>query len=638
MNQPSWLTRRSSPVCADITMTLLSFLPDIAVQLVAHFLPLPQILQLARCCKRLQSSLDSPFTFKHCPPLFLVYSSDRLCNFSGPLRHARMAVYWLLHSSAIEASPHDVQGLLDSNACIHSLDASYCQHVPVPLLISLLSGSRIKTSLRELILQRGHMPSSTNVDLIRTVCAMPHLQSLTLGHCCGPLKDWSSIPAPPSLTSLTFFPGNSAMFALPFLRAPSLKHLHLKKAGLAPVLPEGSSSPINLCSILRGLPIETLVIDDCHDPLSLPLLLASLSSLTTLHLRRCAFVDSIVGACVRSCASLRTLIIEPGYRISEWRDTRRRMDPLHWDSNARFHVLNEFPLLQVIIRWRPCNKNADQALAVAAHVWREQQGLNDQKQIRFDSSVPVLPRSEPRVGKAPRYDKRFPRQVAPRTNKAQDQQSPLLRSSDDALRLVMQRLDAKSLLCFARCSHRTYYLSDAPFVWRNSPLHLTALRFTCMRQSRLVRHIPLHLSWSKHETFAYYGAIEHTLCRHPLMNLVSVNQVGCRGMNTFNGEWDRKRQWTRFLSQPAVQRLQQLHTDEESDLYLLRMMRGLPCLTQLKLKLAHDSLREERLRYLRSFPMLQSLCVEPSCGWSHRCFCDLDRTLRTTQPDRFTRG
>ena len=49
-------------------------LADVEVQLCMQFSPLPALLQIARCSRRLQTQADSPCAFKHAPPRVLVCS------------------------------------------------------------------------------------------------------------------------------------------------------------------------------------------------------------------------------------------------------------------------------------------------------------------------------------------------------------------------------------------------------------------------------------------------------------------------------------------------------------------------------------------------------------------------------------
>ena len=89
-------------MCADLALVMQQ-LPDVLAQLVMQCLPIPELLQFARCNRRLFSQSDSAFAFKLVPQLTRSWSMD--CSTLGlkHLCHAPITLKPRLNSAGLDA-------------------------------------------------------------------------------------------------------------------------------------------------------------------------------------------------------------------------------------------------------------------------------------------------------------------------------------------------------------------------------------------------------------------------------------------------------------------------------------------------------------------------------------------------------
>lgn len=159
-------------------MSLLSLHP-IELQLVAQFLPVREILSMARLCRFTLDALDSPFAFR-CDPLKFA-TKDFVPGALSPdlrlLRHVEVSLVWSCPDPYGSCWPSDVTDLLaiaTKSTGVVALDATQWRAVPADLSERLLFSPCMR-ELRELRLCPGLVLSPAGMAAVGT---LPHLRIL----------------------------------------------------------------------------------------------------------------------------------------------------------------------------------------------------------------------------------------------------------------------------------------------------------------------------------------------------------------------------------------------------------------------------------------------------------------------------
>ena len=264
---------------------------------------------------------------------------------------------------------------------------------------------------------------------------------------------------------------------------------------------------------LLELKFESCVLGPAEGNTGLLLLPAFklLSSLTWLHLLRCT-LDANALIAVSSPPALRTLIIGSGFRPgNRW----KRGD---LETPATFNFMEERPVLQVIIRTRP-DSASPSGMASAAYFARMQscvQRFPNRFRIETGEVPPKLRRRERGHEIVPRFDRGLRKEPRRMFN---SQATPMDRTPDALVQLVMQPLDLHSLLAFARCSRRMRQLADTPRVWSHLKRELSLAMLPHTR-SRLMRHIPLTVHCYR---FGGVGLFDRAIRGSPFLNVLEVD-------------------------------------------------------------------------------------------------------------------
>ena len=283
-------------------------LADVEVQLCMQFCPLPALLQLARCSRRLHSQADSPFAFKHAPPRVLICSpTNPPVGLESLLRHVPMtlkpSVVWTDLDRMVALLPARFHGLDVLNMRL-SYDGC-ARFLSLPSVQSIVS------------LQMDRAPAGWfSSESVAAVARLPLLQSLSMrGDDATSEESLRMLTASPTLTSLSFndsnFTPSGRLRSL--AEAPSLKHLSVYRPFIYSTDWVASFGSPGL-SRLQSLEFDWCIFSgpqNCRpiDPDHAEDVFTSLSSLTSLHLKMPFGIDRLLPSLVHA-RSLRSLRIE----------------------------------------------------------------------------------------------------------------------------------------------------------------------------------------------------------------------------------------------------------------------------------------------------------------------------------------
>jgi hypothetical protein len=319
-------------------------LADIEVQLCMHGMMTLERLQFARCSRQLMHAAQSPFAWKHAPPLVIDFPTRKSAAASDDdirsdgrhhsmLRHCALFVHLQPIDTGRWSVCHplvtDLIALASSSVQpIHTLDAG---NVILDLRqwLRLLACPPLQTHLRSIRFHNWSNFVEGGVKLFRALAALPSLSTLRMdmswvGHEEGPAAGAELVHLR-SLTSLRFRDGGQQGWTSQLdnvAAIPGLKRLHVHSPSLY-----GGAFKQFCCSFDRIMhQLEVLKLDyfACGGARVAERVtaedyaagFASLRALRCLHLIRVFSVDVMI-AHVHHIPNLRTLDIQPN--AETWR-------------------------------------------------------------------------------------------------------------------------------------------------------------------------------------------------------------------------------------------------------------------------------------------------------------------------------
>jgi hypothetical protein len=177
------------------------------------------------------------------------------------------------------------------------------------------------------------------------------------------------------------------------------------------------------------------------------------------------------------------------------------------------------------------------------------------------------------------------------------------------LQIIMQQMECKELLAFARCNSKLMHVAESPFAWRHATLRLNLAQTTAAgatAPSRLLRHARTFVHWTSSSFPLPSAAIDALQASN--LSLHELDASGCARIEPL--------QWARILALPQAQhlRLVRLHQmriqGEEGVVDMIRALVALPRLHTLRLMHLADARLWSPL--LPSAPALTSLDIGDS--------------------------
>lgn len=297
------------------------------VQLICHFLELPDLLRFACCARTFRTAADTPFAVKHAS-LSFTYAPDRvLADLNSPvIRHAPLAVRWDPSVADSDDSPDlmpDVRALIAflsaRKASIVSLNGLSSPPIPDDAWIEILDLPSMQ-SVRALSMTRERIPGgdcTQDAGFLAKVATLPNLTSFTLIKLSARHADSLCLLAPaPMLTSLTLLDAEFSSCLSQLILFPRLKFLAVvAPGGGAAVLHAALCSSVNLHRTLERLELDGLywIFDDALADVTQPL--AKFARLQTVVLRRVLHPEVWLTGLLAAPA-LSSLVLEPLCRMA----------------------------------------------------------------------------------------------------------------------------------------------------------------------------------------------------------------------------------------------------------------------------------------------------------------------------------